>query len=68
MTAGVVLGFGIVLLIVGLWIVYATVQMYPPGKILRNSPWSSTWNHILIGAILSFIALWGGIYLIWGLE
>jgi hypothetical protein len=62
------LGFGIVLLILGLLFLYGTVQMYPPGKMRRNLRMSTTWNHILIGAILSFIALWVGIYLIWGLE
>ena len=62
------LGFGMVLLIVGLWLLYATVQMFPLGKMLRKPPRRSTLNHVLIGAILSFIALWGGIYLIWGLE
>ena len=60
------LGFGIALLILGLFLLLVTVHSFPPGKMRRRSGKRSTRGGILLGAILSFSALGSGAYLIWG--
>jgi hypothetical protein len=56
--------FGIVLLLVSLWLGWGVMRMWPPGTYRRSFLVPSTWRHIILGLVMATVAGGFGIFLL----